>query len=202
METSPSLVLDLHNDWTKSIPYVLIDNIHETVKKTVYKETKTLAGKTGFITIVDSDIMTSTLSYNLLLNDVPALTLELGEPYVINEKNVAYGLNAALNILTHLEMLVPAENQFVYPLPPAYSERKLLKYSDKPHSSKSGVIRFLAKPGDEVKSGQPFARIVNAFGKPQETVKATEDGIVLGHSDSSVVFPGMPIMAFGTKYNN
>jgi hypothetical protein len=26
---------------------------------------------------------------------------------------------------------------------------------------------------------------------------AAEDGIVLGHSDSSVAFPGVPIMAFG-----
>ena len=26
---------------------------------------------------------------------------------------------------------------------------------------------------------------------------AIEDGIVLGHSDSSVAFPGVPIMAFG-----
>lgn len=26
---------------------------------------------------------------------------------------------------------------------------------------------------------------------------AVEEGIVLGHSDSSVAFPGVPIMAFG-----
>jgi hypothetical protein len=26
---------------------------------------------------------------------------------------------------------------------------------------------------------------------------AIEDGIVLGHSDSSVAFPGVPVMAFG-----
>lgn len=42
-----------------------------------------------------------------------------------------------------------------------------------------------------------LARVVNAFGKHQETITAINDAIVPVHSDSSVVFPGMPIMAFG-----
>ena len=39
--------------------------------------------------------------------------------------------------------------------------------------------------------------IYSAFGKLQETMQAMEDGIVLGHTDTSVAFPGKPIMAFG-----
>ena len=35
------------------------------------------------------------------------------------------------------------------------------------------------------------------FSKLQETMQAMEDGIVLGHTDTSVAFPGKPIMAFG-----
>jgi predicted deacylase len=129
---------------------------------------------------------------------VPAITLELGEPYVINEKNVEYGLGAIWNILAALDMIEPPQERFTYPVPPAYSAGRLLRYSDKPYSSKSGILRFLAQPGDEVKRGQPLAGIVNAFGKQEETVRAVHDAIVLGHSDTSVVFPGMPIMAFGT----
>ena len=197
METSPSLVLDLHTDWTKSIPYTLIDSYHQQLNKAIYEKTKSLARQTGFVVVVDTDELNSTLSYNLLLNDVPALTLELGEPYVINEKNVKFGIGAIWNILADLEMIKPPDAHFSYPVPPAYRAGRLLRYSDKPYSSKSGIVRFLAKPGDEVKKGQPLAKIVNAFGKHQETVKAVNDAIVLGHSDSSVVFPGMPIMAFG-----
>ena len=62
--------------------------------------------------------------------------------------------------------------------------------------NQSGIIKFLARPGEEIKQGEPFARIINTFGKHQETLKAGSDAIVLGHSDSSVVFPGMPIIAF------
>jgi predicted deacylase len=197
LSTSPSLVLDLHNDWTKSIPYLLIDRVPANLPKAVTEKTEVFAKQTGFVVIVDTDEMTSTLPYNLLLNNVPAITLELGEPYLVNERNVEYGLGAIWNTLAYLEMIKPPEEPFSYPVPPAYSARRLLTYSDKPYSSQSGIIRFLAKPGDAVKKGQPFARIVNAFGKHQETVKALEDAIVLGHSDTSVVFPGMPIMAFG-----
>jgi predicted deacylase len=55
----------------------------------------------------------------------------------------------------------------------------------------------LVKPGDLVRKDQPIAKTYNAFGKLQETMTALNAGIVLGHSDSSVVFPGMCVMAFG-----
>lgn len=199
METSPSLVLDLHNDWTKSIPYVLLDSRSRSrpVNAATCQRTRVFAQQTGFVVIQDTEELTSTLSYSLLLRDVPALTLELGEPYVINEANVQFGVGAIWNILAHLEMVAAPDVRFSYPLPRACRPGDILRYSDKPYSSKSGIVRFLAAPGEEVRSGQPIARIVNAFGKHLETVKTPHDAIVLGHSDSSVVFPGMPIMAFG-----
>ncbi|MDY6863964.1 MAG: succinylglutamate desuccinylase/aspartoacylase family protein, partial [Thermodesulfobacteriota bacterium] len=197
MNSVPTLVLDLHNDWTKSIPYVLIDYNIEKLNKEVYEKTRLFAKQTGFVVIMDTDLLTNTLSYNLLLNSVPALTIELGEPYVINEENVEFGLKSIWNILAYLEMIESIEDRFFYPLPKTHFIDKILKYSDKPYSSESGIIRFLARPGDEVKIGQPFAKVVNAFGKHQETIKAINNAIVLGHADSSVVFPGIPIMAFG-----
>ncbi len=197
MSTRPDLLIDLHNDWTKSIPYALLDENFGKFDNAVYEKTETFAKQTGFVVIMDSDKLTSSLSYNLLLNDVPAVTLELGEPNLINEKNVAFGVAAIRNILACLGMIKSPRKRFVYPLPQAFISGKSLHYSDKPYSSSSGIIRFLAKPGDEIKAGQPVARIVNTFGKLQETLLAKNDGIVLGHSDSAAVFPGMPIMAFG-----
>jgi len=197
MNTSPSLVIDLHNDWTKSIPYALIDHNPGNSHKTAYDKTKIFARQSGFVSIVDTDKLINTLSCNLILNDIPALTFELCEPYLINERNVKYGLDSISNILSYLGMIKSLKERFSYPAPVAYRAGKLLRYSDKPYSSTTGIIRFIAKPGEEVRKGQPFAKIVNAFGKHQETITAINDAIVLGHSDSSVVFPGMPIMAFG-----
>lgn len=194
---TPSLVLDLHNDWIESIPYVLVDGDPGSAHKGVYKQSKRIAGKTGLFLIIDAEDLKKSLSYNLLMCDVPALTLELGKSQVVSEANVACGLEAIWNVLAHLGMVAAQQEQFQYPLPPGYGRGQLLRYSDKPYSSKTGIIRFLAKPGDVVQTDQPLAKIVNAFGRHQETITAIHDAFVLGHSDSSAAFPGMPIMAFG-----
>jgi len=47
-----------------------------------------------------------------------------------------------------------------------------------------------------VRQGQAVAKIFNAFGRLQETVAAEQDAVVLGLSDSSVAYPGAPVMAF------
>ncbi len=149
---------------------------------------------TGFLIVLDSDVLKRTLSYSLILHDIPALTLELGESYVINEENVEYGVNSIWNILIDLEMRQRSGEQFKYHLPQMI-EGQVLRYTNQPLSSTSGITRFLAKPEEFVKKGNPLARIYNTFGKLEETIAATEDGIVLGHSDSSVAFPGTLVVA-------
>ena len=196
IETKPDLLIDLHTDWKQSIPYGVIDHNPGARHKVAYNKAISLASQTGFICIRETDTLRTSLSYNMLLQDVPAITLELGEPYVINEENVSYGIEAIHNVLAHLGMISPRPEPFQFSLSTHYQSAKHMVYSDRPYSSRSGIIRFLAKPGDSLKKGDAFARIINTFGKHQETLKAENDAIVLGHSDSSVVFPGMPVMAF------
>jgi predicted deacylase len=83
-----------------------------------------------------------------------------------------------------------------YPLPEQVVG-KTLPYSNEPIRSTSGIIRFLANPGVIVRTGQPVAKVYNAFGRLQETQAVPADAMVLGHTDSSVAFPGAPVMAFG-----
>jgi uncharacterized protein len=195
-ETKPTLVVDLHNDWMKSIPYALVDPNPGGVHKQAYEYAKKAAEKSGFLVILETDDVRRSLSYSLLEHDVPALTIELGESYVVNEKNVEYGVKSILGILAYLEMTNQPGEDFAFqtsqPVP-----AKTLKLSSLPVSSASGIVRFLRQPGDIVKKGQPVAKIYNAFGKLQDTLLCQNDGIVLGHSDFSVAFPGAPVMAFG-----
>jgi uncharacterized protein len=197
IKTEPELVVDFHNDWIESIPYVLIDHDPGKQHNRAYRKSIQAAKQAGMCMIVDEEEVHKSLSFNLLLRDIPAITFELGKPNIVSESYVTYGLEAIWNILADLGMIAPRDKPFRYPLPPDYAHDKLLRYSDKPYGAKTGIIRFLAAPGDVVKTGQPLAKIVNAFGRSQETMTAIEDGIVLGHSDSSVAFPGVPIMAFG-----
>jgi hypothetical protein len=196
METKPSLVLDLHNDWRESVPYTLIDLIPKITTKQVYEKTKEYAKLTGFPIILEKEYIEKSLTHNLLENDIPSLTLEMGESFSINETDVDNGLRSTWNILMQLGMVANHEEFFRYPVPNEVID-KFLIYSQKPASSKSGVIRFIVEPGAIVKKNQPIARVYNVFGKLLEVIKAEEKGFVLGYSDSSVSFPGLPIMAFG-----
>lgn len=195
-KTAPELVIDIHHDWIKSIPYTLVDNRPGIRHKQAYQKARQFSKQTGFPVISDIEDIHHTLSYSLIQADIPALTLELGEPYIVNESNIQYGVNSVWNILASLEMVEQKES-FVYPLQKPYQGR-ILNYLDRPVCSSSGIIRFIVEPGSEVKKDQPIAKVFNAFGKLLETLKAESSGIVLGHTDSSVVFPGMKVMAFGT----
>jgi hypothetical protein len=196
VQTNPTLVLDLHNDWQKSIPHTLLDAYPGASHEAAYGKAQSFSEKTGLPVVLETDELKKTLTYSLLQHNIPALTLELGESYVVNEKNIEYGVKSVLNILDHIDMIEPLAEPFYYPVPEV-CRTQILRYSQRPLSSTSGVIRFLAKPGDMVKKGQSVAKIYDAFGKLEEIITAPDDGIILGHSDFSVAFPGVPVMAFG-----
>jgi uncharacterized protein len=193
LKERPALVIDLHNDWNKSIPYVLLDPFRGGHTD---REIRTYAASTGLLQIEDTDKIESSLTYNLIHRDIPALVLELGESYIINEKNIEIGMKAIWNILTDMGMV--ANDGFTYRFPlPEQVRNKILRYSPLPLSSTSGIVRFLRKPGDLVEKGQKIAKVYNAFGKQIETISAQADGIIIGHTDSALAFPGSPVMAFG-----
>ncbi len=195
-ETKATLVLDLHNDWMKSIPYAIIDQHPGPDHEKAYETAQTVARESGLLIVRENERLTGSFSYCLLQEDIPALTLELGESHVVNEQNVNCGVRSITNILAHLGMLEDSGDRFTFDMPEAVRDR-ILTLSNEPVSSTSGIIRFVARPKDLVTKGQVLANICNTFGKLQDTILALGDGIVLGHSDSSVAFPGAPIMAFG-----
>ena len=196
--TGPELVLDLHNDWSKSIPYTLIDPDPGPEHAKAYAKAKSFAASSGFLNILETEEYgyNNTLTYSLLRKNIPALALELGESYVVNEVNIGYGIGSIWNILGELGMVDATDGVFEYNLPEKVKGR-VLSYTDRPFCSYSGVIRFMVKPGDMVRKGQKLARIHNAFGKNLETLAALRDGIVLGHTDYGVAFPGAKIIVFG-----
>ena len=195
-DTKPTLVLDLHNDWMKSIPYTLVDPNPGGAHKQAYEYTKKVAEKSGFLVVLETEDVKRSLSYSLLEYDIPALTIELGESYVVNEKNVEYGVKSIMGILAYLGMIDKPAKPFTFETNQIITA-KTLKLSLSPASSASGIVRFLTEPGAVVKKNQVVAKIYNAFGKLQGTLLCQNDGVVLGHSDFSVAFPGAPVMAFG-----
>jgi len=194
LDKKPDLVIDLHNDWIQSIPYALIDPVGGIGE--AYRQTLAYASESGFAMVLDTDLLRRSLSYNLLKRGIPALTLELGESYVVNETNVQYGLQAVTAMLSHLGMISAVSLKGSYPLP-GKLKNLLLPYSGKPLCSHSGILRFSVKPGILVKEGQRVAKIYNAYGRLQESLYAPATALVLGHTETSVAYPGASVMSFG-----
>jgi predicted deacylase len=196
MDEHPDLVLDLHNDWIRSIPYTLLDQDYECSNDPeIVKRIKEYAFALGFPVIKDTEQLTGSLTGRLIQNGIPALTLELGASNYVNERNIETGVNAIFRLLQAIGMVKPAVGASQHN--PAPGNNKILKYSQLPLSSTSGIIRFYTAAGETVQTGQMIARIYNVFGKKQESLHAKDDGLVLGCSDTSLSFPGFPVMAFG-----
>lgn len=202
IQTEPTIVIDLHNDWIKSIPHILIDPHPGKDYEDVIEKVREFCKMSGFLMVnedgagIDPRIIRKTLTGSFILRHIPAITIELGEAFVVNEQNVQDGVIAIWNILTSMQMTNPIQQKLNHHIPDI-TKNKILTYSHQPTSSSSGIIRFLVKHGQIIKKDQKIAKIHNVFGKLQETLVAQEDGIVLGHSDSSVALPGAPIAAFG-----
>lgn len=194
--TAPDVVLDLHNDWIRSIPYAVTDASVGDRPTATERRSARLAAVTGLPVVVEPAPLRRTLSHSLLRHNIAAVTLELGESCVVNEENVELGVASVFNVLRDLNMTHDDAEPFQYPLLEGLPAGPL-RYSQQPASSSSGLIRFLVHAGETVHAGQPVARVVNAFGRHQETLAAPGDGIVLGLTDSSVAFPGAAVMAFG-----
>jgi predicted deacylase len=193
VELQPQLVLDLHNDWIKSIPYTVIDSLENENR---LADLHRYAMVSGLPSVEEPEKITSSFSYALNKQGIPALTLELGESLTINEKNVTFGLNAILAILRDLTMVGNLSLSNLYNIPDV-AKNKILMYSSEPLCSSSGIIRFMKKPGDLIKYGDKIAKVYNAFGKLTETIVSCHNGIILGQNDYAVAFPGSPVMAFG-----
>ena len=95
-----------------------------------------------------------------------------------------------------LDMVNNTNELYRYPLPKEMGDRAL-SYSSKPLSPTSGIVRFLKKPGEIVTKGEKIAKIYNEFGKKVETMYEQDNGIIIGHADIALAFPGSPLMAFG-----
>jgi len=206
MKSKPTFVLDMHNDWINSIPHILIDPFPGQKHKLAYSNTKLLASKMGFPIInekeeaEESEELKKSLSGSLLARDIPALTLEIGGASIVSsiirEEEIQDGVKAIWDVLTYLGMVNPIIQDYNYEFPQQI-KNKILKYSHQPVCSTSGIIRYLVKPGQLVKKDEAVARIYNVFGKLQETLVASNNGLVLSHYDYSIAYPGAEIIAFG-----
>ncbi len=192
-KSKPELVIDLHNDWIQSVPYVLIEpQVHYSTAK-LQQTTLKIARAAGLLMVQDSDTspgMARTLTAALVAAGISAFTIEAGGAGGIVESSVAAGKSAILGLLRHIGLIDASLFKAAKP-----DSVDLLDYTNKPLCTSSGLVRFAVSPGDVVKTDQKVAQVYSAFGSLEETLRATGPGYVLGVADHARAVPGSEVIA-------
>lgn len=193
VKTKPDIVIDLHNDWIHSVPYLLIDPPECFATKALHFRTLRLARETGLLTVEDdsSPRASTTMSGAAVAAGIASLTLEAGGACGVVEEGVAAGKAAVLAILAQLGMTAAMHRDRL----PNSTEKRLLTYTSHPLCNSNGLVRFSVAPGDSVAAGTEVARVYSAFGSCEEKLRARSPGYVLGLADHARVVPGSPVVA-------
>lgn len=192
--SKPELVFDLHTDSMNSIAYTIVDKPSPLPDSSpVVKKSVEYAEKLGLVWAFDYEQhigypLEKSLTGSLMLRGIPALTLELGGPYVINETFVQKGLRAILNLLSCLKMVKSSRSG------PVFEKKDLpgfpLKFIEDLKSESSGIVDYQVRPGDLVKKGTVLAKVKDATGRRVELIRSPQKALVVSHIDQSVCFPG------------
>jgi hypothetical protein len=192
-DSNPDLVIDLHNDWIQSVPYVVLDPRKHFKPATLRRNTIECARATGLLTVQESELSedtSRTLTGALIAAGVRALTVEAGGACGIVESSTEICTDAVLRVLRHLGVVESAAEQTPHP-----ASSRVLDYTSRPQCTSSGLVRFAVTPGDRVKPEQTVARVFSAFGSIEETLRADRAGYVLGVADHARAVPGSEVIA-------
>lgn len=193
-ESEPALVIDLHNDWIHSVPYVVLEPQDVFADAILRRRTTQLAAATGLLVVQepnDNGVSATSLTGALAAAGVAAITIEAGGACGIVELSVHAGKTAILRILRQMGMLATdPDDDDDTPIEP-----RVLDYTNQPLCTSSGIIRFCVEPGEAVEANQELGRVYSAFGSREETLRAAGPGYVLGVSDNARALPGTEVIA-------
>jgi len=199
LKTNPDYVIDLHTDSVNSIGYCIVDKTEKSPE--VLKKTIILAETLGFPWAFDlpgADYDPSkTITGALINHDVPAITIELGGPMVVDEYFRKKGLDAIWKFLQALKM-VPAKHnvELIASMP-----KEVYIFEERLQCDSTGIIDYRVRPGEKFSKGQILGKIRNVYGKEIEIIRAPENGVLFSHEDQSIAFPGQTVFTFVKSVN-
>jgi len=177
-------LLDLHTASRGRVNsyYVRADMSHEITRQLALLQNPQL--------IVHNPPNDSTLRGSADALDIPAVTLEVGNPSVYQKKLIRSGIEGIHNVLSYLEM---TGDEIIAPAsPPIICKRSYWIYT---HTG--GLLTLEVDLLREVKKGDLIASQRDVFGTLKEQYLAPEDGVVIGKSTMPVNRSGGRVLHLG-----
>lgn len=159
---------DIENEDTRTLAYLQHSQI--IVKK--YDEENTLRGWAND-------------------NGIPAITIEIGNPNILQHKLIDETLEGIFNTLRYFEML-PGDVVDLVTKEAIVCDKSYWIYS-----RKGGIVDVLPKLTQHVEAGEIIAKIYNVFGQIKEEIRADKAGIVIGKNTRPNCDSGTRILHLG-----
>jgi len=119
----------------------------------------------------------------------PVLLYEAGEAWRFDEEAIATGVAGVRRVLVHLGVIGAAEAAAVEPI--------IVRSTTWLRAGRSGILHLDVAAGDRVALRDVLGTIDDAFGNSLAAVRATKDGLVIGHTRSPVVNRGDALVHLG-----
>ncbi len=128
---------------------------------------------------------------------IPILLYEGGKSKVSDKKIARIGVEGAMRVLNHLEMLNPKLS-----IPSTDIPSVLIRNTRWMRAKYSGLIHVKVSCGEYIEKGSHIATITDPYGKFKHPVKATHAGYVINVNEASLVYQGDAIFNISIDKSN
>lgn len=199
----PELLIDLHSDASRSIPYVILDRVCRGPHRRRLDERCLQLARASGLTVLREYPRPRYLRYNLdrslpgaLVNGpgVAAVTIEAGPRRSIDPQAVEISLRATLGVL-HAAGLVDAPA----PVDPSRLGGGPWRRESGPRCAQDGVLEVLPPPGQIFPAGTLLARLRSLDGRMLQELSAPEAGFVVAVPDRGWITAGSAVATLAVR---
>ncbi len=212
IKNSADYLIDLHNAFIKSIPFIFLDRVlynedkgEEELEKAkkLYTENEEMVKAFGFTVVRESTpniyikkkLHRSTSGAALNYLRIPSFTVELGM-YLDVEPDVVAAATKGVNNALKWAGLLEGETEKITEVT-VVAQNEAVRHVGHPRTKKSAIIEMKVKKGDYVKKGDVVALARDVFGRPlpdQYEITSELDGYVFMINEGIIRYPNEIIL--------
>ncbi len=197
---APDVVLDLHADAARAVPYVVLDRaLRQPASQRAALEERclTLARATGLHVVHDyldaryarAGLERSLAGAALNVLGCASMTLEVGPRRVVDAASVQIATDAVLRVLAMLGMVAHAPVATLPALPGRFRREM------GPRAGAEGLLVHRAAPGERLRAGDVIADVIPSNGAARP-VHAVTEGFVLSALERGWVVAETPVCTY------
>lgn len=125
-------------------------------------------------------------------NNIPSITIEIGNPNAFQHTLIDETLDGIMNTLRHFKMIDGEVQDLI-------DDAIAVDHSYWIYSKRGGIVDVLPGLTNKVKKGEVIAKVYDVFGQVKEEVMADREGFVIGKNISPACDAGTRILHLGVN---